>query len=631
MAKFSLLLLCNFIALDLLAQTYPGGVSANMTVWMRADSDTSWSQASWKNDAPTSSRVFNTLPLSGSGAGPSVYATPAHFNFNPAIQFSGSSAYSSGYTYPVSTFYSSDNIVNAQVTYFGVSNSGDFDMVSEITSSSTSSPCNANRCNTGFRYNRNEFGNATLSISHTKVGSAAIRGGRRASNTTTGIVSYVNGASVTGDGSLFANSGASNFRFSIGEFPGYYFSDAIPEVLWYKSSLTAVDIHKVESYLALKYGVTLRTSGDASKDYIASDGSVVWNATTGGSFRHNVFGLGRDDNSANFHQRISHSVNNTGTTTTAGQYLVVSTNDNFTNLNSATYHPGFDNNLQFMTFADNGGLFEEFNTTLSGMPGYTVHRSSRIWQSQDRGAVGNLHYQFSGLPGSAHAYYMVVADDPGFTVNRHFIPLIVAGGVASAATNLNDNNVTYFTIARSLAVLPVTGLHVYANFNDSKAHIVWETATETNSLGFYVERSSNENVFSPIAFVKTKAVNGESHIRMLYEYSDATPLRSRSFYRIKQVDADGRFTFSAVVAVSRDDRSNVTIYPNPAAAYATISGLNGDETIEVFNTAGVKVKRLSANFSTTQLSLKGLSNGMYTIRIMSKGRDTSSYQLLKQD
>lgn len=122
-----MILLCNLAQ----AQPYPGGVSTDMAVWLDAGSN--WSSSTWDNLAPAATSAFSSIPRRGSTPYPYQYATPSHFNFNPAIQFTGSSDYTTNFIYPVTSYYST-NSSDGQITFFAASNSTDFDMISTVFS-----------------------------------------------------------------------------------------------------------------------------------------------------------------------------------------------------------------------------------------------------------------------------------------------------------------------------------------------------------------------------------------------------------------------------------------------------------------------------------------------------------------
>lgn len=73
--------------------------------------------------------------------------------------------------------------------------------------------------------------------------------------------------------------------------------------------MTNANKNKVESYLALKYGISLDQT--TVTNYTLSNGSIVWNALSGTTYNNNIAGIGRDDTSTLNHIR-SQSVTNTG-------------------------------------------------------------------------------------------------------------------------------------------------------------------------------------------------------------------------------------------------------------------------------------------------------------------------------
>lgn len=81
------------------------------------------------------------------------------------------------------------------------------------------------------------------------------------------------------------------------------------EVIIFPTAITLVQKNQVESYLALKYGITLDQT--TATNYLASNGTVIWNAGSGGVYNKNIAGIARDDSSTLNHLR-SQSITNTG-------------------------------------------------------------------------------------------------------------------------------------------------------------------------------------------------------------------------------------------------------------------------------------------------------------------------------
>lgn len=74
----------------------------------------------------------------------------------------------------------------------------------------------------------------------------------------------------------------------------------------YNDDITQAGRNKVNSYLAIKYGITLDQT--SPQNYIASDSSILWNATTNSAYKNNITVIGRDDG-AGLSQKQSKSVN----------------------------------------------------------------------------------------------------------------------------------------------------------------------------------------------------------------------------------------------------------------------------------------------------------------------------------
>jgi photosystem II stability/assembly factor-like uncharacterized protein len=112
-------------------------------------------------------------------------------------------------------------------------------------------------------------------------------------------------------------------------------------------------------------------------------------------------------------------------------------------------------------------------------------------------------------------------------------------------------------------VTPVELLSFTANFDNGNVTLSWQTATETNNLGFEIERSSDGKSYSYIGFVKGR---GNSTSTTSYLYVDQNPDGSDHFqYRIKQIDLDGTYEYSNVIEV-KIVPNNFTLYqnyPNP--------------------------------------------------------------------
>ncbi|MGI4885113.1 MAG: T9SS type A sorting domain-containing protein [Janthinobacterium lividum] len=134
-------------------------------------------------------------------------------------------------------------------------------------------------------------------------------------------------------------------------------------------------------------------------------------------------------------------------------------------------------------------------------------------------------------------------------------------GVLSAENYLVPNN-------QPLSPLPVQLVSFTAQLRNKQVNLNWVTASEKNSRSFEVERSSNGQKFTTVL---TKAAQGNTSARTTYDAVDRQPLPGLSYYRLKQIDIDGKVAYSPTVSVQSDGTVDISIYPNPTAGKVTIT------------------------------------------------------------
>lgn len=197
-----------------------------------------------------------------------------------------------------------------------------------------------------------------------------------------------------------------------------------------------------------------------------------------------------------------------------------------------------------------------------------------------------------------------------------------------------------FTIAVSGTALPVT----VSDFSGQNAtgynRLNWTTATESNNRGFELERSADGKNFSSIAFIATRSENGNSASALNYNYNDVRPLNGTNYYRLKQIDKDGKFTYSNVVVLKSkiSDIRFSSVYPNPASRELklVISSPSAEKiTLIVTDLTGKILIQQSTQVvigdNQTQLNIQSLATGSYLIKaICASGCETTVQRFVKQ-
>jgi len=154
--------------------------------------------------------------------------------------------------------------------------------------------------------------------------------------------------------------------------------------------------------------------------------------------------------------------------------------------------------------------------------------------------------------------------------------------------------------------------------NTSSVKLDWITETEINNDYFTIEHSSNAYDWE---YVEDINGAGNSSLAVSYSINDEQPYQGVSYYRIKQTDFDGKFTFSRLVSVNVKDVEMLSIefYPNPADNQITITGdVSELETINLYNILGENViKNIPMTTNDNQkkvLDLSELSSGVYILK-----------------
>ncbi len=169
---------------------------------------------------------------------------------------------------------------------------------------------------------------------------------------------------------------------------------------------------------------------------------------------------------------------------------------------------------------------------------------------------------------------------------------------------------------------------------EGRTQIDWETASELNNEGFYIEKSIDGLAFESIGFVEG---NGTTDQYQRYQFFDQSA-NSSSYYRLRQVDFDGQYEFSPIsfVEVKMGTAINqIGIYPNPVVSnFSFTNTLEGVFDWALVNTAGQKLF-FQQNMTVSQAELainemiNSLESGTYMI-LMQNGEGRQHIRMLKK-
>lgn len=191
-----------------------------------------------------------------------------------------------------------------------------------------------------------------------------------------------------------------------------------------------------------------------------------------------------------------------------------------------------------------------------------------------------------------------------FISGSHTAEITEVGFHSTTDLNLNINLVDY-TPSISESVLPVTLIDFKAVRKENFSLLTWQTASELNNKGFEIQRSRDGIDFEIIGY---EHGNGTSHNIQTYHFKDVDAFPGINYYKLKQVDYDGRFKFSTVVSLFYESQK-LSIYPNPVV---DILHLSSKSSYMIFNATG----DLVAMGLDSQIDVSKFPAGPYILRIV---------------
>ncbi|WP_345208642.1 hypothetical protein, partial [Chryseobacterium ginsengisoli] len=377
-----------FLMLNMLMLTKaqdPGGITAQL--WYKADAGITQSAGTvtqWNNSASAS---YNLVQQGGTTSVP-AYNT-SQINFNPSIRFDGTNdrLYSPTVPQTVTTTAAAPFQTSQYVVYRKLG--------------TAINPLYSHSDGVGGTWNVGGNSNGSMLITNRSINTTApvaneirLQSMNGDSNSAT---TYLNGTSMSSTFTGFtASIGTQNFWVGAQGTTGFSNTD-IAEIVIYNTTQSA-GRPQIESYLALKYGIT------KSGNYIASNGTTnYWNATTNTGYNSNITGIARDNNSA-LYQKQSMSIN-------PGQQILIGLTG-MANTNVA--NTGTLADQQFLVVGDNG-LAKIPSTSISGIPGVN-YRFASVWKVQNTNTVGTVRVMW--IQGLSNLKLVQNSSDPTFTTGN---------------------------------------------------------------------------------------------------------------------------------------------------------------------------------------------------------------------
>lgn len=214
-----------------------------------------------------------------------------------------------------------------------------------------------------------------------------------------------------------------------------------------------------------------------------------------------------------------------------------------------------------------------------------------------------------------------------FTFSSDHILVIdsIGRGISSASASSMNTVSVDIEWPDSLTNFPLEWLGFQAIQVGEDVELDWQTRSEVNTLQFDIERSADGLMFEKIGTTPARNTSQEVHS---YTFADQRVARSRIdkvFYRLKQIDLDGQFSYSKVVSVHLEpsDMGQLICYPNPFDQILTIeyaTAIPGSASLRVVNSLGQTMytsRRLSIE-ETQKISTVSWPSGVYFVSLESE-------------
>ncbi|MFY0599953.1 MAG: T9SS type A sorting domain-containing protein [Cyclobacteriaceae bacterium] len=419
--------------------------------------------------------------------------------------------------------------------------------------------------------------------------------------TTLGSVSayhefILNGLSQTVDD--FTGSVSTNTDFSIGRWAtgtSSYLDGSIAEVILFDFELNNAQRNILFNYLSGKYAIS-----------IASGIQLYLGDNPGnGDYDLNIAGIGQESDGQHA------SANSAG--------MIV------------THSSGFEDG-DYVLFG-HSTTSNSVNTDDAAMSGVAEARSERDWYIDvtNGGATASVNLNFTfdiselelGYPNGHEGNYQLIYRS---TAAENWS--VVASGSSISEDQVlfsdvsisNDGFYTLSTFDQGASPLPIILSSFVATEAAEGINLIWSTETEINNDHFDIERSASGESFVTIGAVEGA---GNSSVKLDYSFFDANPKLGSNYYRLKQTDYDGSFTYSPI-SFAFYNGSEFSISPNPVKneSLKIARTESGEGTISIIDLFGREVflHKLNSELRVERLNIGSLPKGIYMVRYAGEGR-----------
>ncbi|MGZ0016723.1 LamG-like jellyroll fold domain-containing protein [Yeosuana sp. AK3] len=414
-------------------------------------------------------------------------------------------------------------------------------------------------------------------------------------STNTDMEIYLNSNQVstaTNDIAKFAMVNNTRYWLGRSQYWSGSFDGRIAEVITYSARKNdATERNRIESYLAVKYGITLAPDvNGTTKDYVNSDGTVIWDQSANVGYNHDIAGIGRDD-ASELNQKQSSSVNNAvdGSGPIEGILTMGLTDIYDKNSDNITSNPTTFNNKEYLVWGNNGadlnlaaatvsvnmsaGITPVLNTPVSFVA------MQRVWKVVETG--GDIPSCKVRIPQNAirnisppGSYLMFISNTGVFDPTADYRVMTANGSDLEA--HYDFDGVKYITFGYAPQVVVERSI----NFDGVVDYVDMEDHLDLNTSAFSIS-----------AWIKrdTGTVNASILSKRDATYTEGYDFRINAAGRFEFVLNGGAATLTSSVAIPENEWHQLAVIYNMGHATLYIDGV-----------ADTSASSLPAPVSTTQ-------------------------------
>ncbi len=240
-------------------------------------------------------------------------------------------------------------------------------------------------------------------------------------------------------------------------------------------------------------------------------------------------------------------------------------------------------------------------------------------------AVNQLEYFIDTDPGFGLATPLTVPGNTG-NISNYAVSLNLSGTLSVGTHYLhirskqNPYSLTQVVPFTATGVVPLTWQFIKAQLQNTDGVITWGTAQEINTQLFIVEHSNDGINFKQLA---TQPAAGNSSSVSSYTYTHKNISTGLHYYRIIQIDVDGKFTYSPIVILlNKDNLKQAFIAPNPVASMLNLIEPKNIfiNSVAIYDSKGSMLlrKNINSEVQVYSLPVSNLPNGNYVLKVRYK-------------